>query len=499
MQSESEKEHLFDFVLPDIIRGFKTKTLKLDAYSDLIQQSLVALIEVYKPELVSSILVSDWSAVSDEDIEILTYRLSNYPLVFFGSFLGNLTDIDKTYRYFLNLFQMQYMKGFSISETPEIDKRLVIKNILRFYQAKGSPKSFKFLFRCLFGVEIDLFYPGTHIFRASDAAWNESIVVKCLVTIDHKRQIESVGVGDTIFSLSSVGTIDGYASVVGHRFVSYGSVFCLVISIKDIRGNLNQNGKISLLTLTEELFPKVKSISRIVVDKQYPGIEHKVGKKINLFSSTGKGAEAYISGVDADGRIRECVIINSGINYTSNPEISLASSPTESKEFLKIISNKGLLPSMKTQIMQAMSNPDDTYRNLLNSEYSNVSYLERLLAIYESPANKEQQMIRDIFLNSLYPISFEQSTIVKTAIINGTPLAVDGLNYVIFCMKYDVYVSDEERNTYLPRLETQKSTSQFPNRIKNQLVQSLDWYGQTYWFTNKYLEANGGPYTRVNE
>ena len=83
--------------------------------------------------------------------------------------LRNLSDID----FSLNDFEEQFFNTF-LSYLPKdtlISKDFLIKNILPLYQSKGTQKSFQYLFRLLFGQEIQIEYPGDNILRASDGKW----------------------------------------------------------------------------------------------------------------------------------------------------------------------------------------------------------------------------------------------------------------------------------------------------------------------------------------
>jgi hypothetical protein len=83
--------------------------------------------------------------------------------------LRYVSDID----FSLSDFEDQFFNSF-ISYLPKdtlVSKDFLIKNVLPLYQAKGTQKSFQFLFRLLFGEEIQIEYPGDQILRASAGHW----------------------------------------------------------------------------------------------------------------------------------------------------------------------------------------------------------------------------------------------------------------------------------------------------------------------------------------
>ena len=78
-------------------------------------------------------------------------------------------DIDRTVDSFVEYFRREFMVNIPASVLA--DKRLLAKHIREFYRTRGSQESFRFLFRALFNQEIDFYYPGDDILRASDGRW----------------------------------------------------------------------------------------------------------------------------------------------------------------------------------------------------------------------------------------------------------------------------------------------------------------------------------------
>ena len=78
-------------------------------------------------------------------------------------------DIDRTVDSFVEYFRKEFM--INIPSSALADKRLLVKHIREFYRARGSQESFRFLFRTLYGKELDFYYPGDDILRASDGRW----------------------------------------------------------------------------------------------------------------------------------------------------------------------------------------------------------------------------------------------------------------------------------------------------------------------------------------
>lgn len=92
--------------------------------------------------------------------------------------LRNVSDIDAS----IEDFEQNFINTFAalLPNDTAVDKSFLIKNALPLYLAKGSEKSFQFLFRMLFGQELEISYPKNNVLRASDGKWviENALVVK---------------------------------------------------------------------------------------------------------------------------------------------------------------------------------------------------------------------------------------------------------------------------------------------------------------------------------
>jgi hypothetical protein len=78
-------------------------------------------------------------------------------------------DIDRTVDSFVEYFRKEFM--INIPKEVLADKRMLAKHIREFYRSRGSQESYRFLFRALFDSELEFYYPGEDILRASDGRW----------------------------------------------------------------------------------------------------------------------------------------------------------------------------------------------------------------------------------------------------------------------------------------------------------------------------------------
>ena len=78
-------------------------------------------------------------------------------------------DIDTTTDQFLQYFVNDFLPYFP--QEALIDQKVAIKIARQLYQTKGTPASYKFLFKILFNSDFDLFYTKDAVLKASDGKW----------------------------------------------------------------------------------------------------------------------------------------------------------------------------------------------------------------------------------------------------------------------------------------------------------------------------------------
>jgi hypothetical protein len=96
-----------------------------------------------------------------------------------GTQLNDLTTKSKDLRYISDVdqsiddFEESFFNSYAelVPRNVQVDKAILIKNVLPIYLSKGSEASFKLLYRFLFGQELEVKYPKNDILRASDGKW----------------------------------------------------------------------------------------------------------------------------------------------------------------------------------------------------------------------------------------------------------------------------------------------------------------------------------------
>lgn len=229
--------------------------------------------------------------------------------LYYSRNLLSFRDVDSTLDEFLPHFQQKYLQDVSFVDV--VSKRDLIKHALDIYRSKGTIHSLRLMFRLLFKEEIDVYYPGDDILRASDGVWIVPSFIELTVSPRNKTLV-----GKTVR-----GSVSG----------SYGFVESIVTK--------NNNGKVidvAYLTnvygdfITGELVnddgviqdsPKiVGSMSQLLIDAAGSGFE--VGQVVDVISTrTGKGGKARVTAIGVRTGEVNYRLEDGGYGYTLNANI----------------------------------------------------------------------------------------------------------------------------------------------------------------------------------
>ena len=217
--------------------------------------------------------------------------------------LFDYIDIDRTLDAFVENFHREFMP--SIPRTARVNKALLIKHIREFYRSKGSQNSYRFLFRVLFDKEIDFYYPGDDILRASDGRWVKETVVRGIRLAGNPHLLDGRVV------TGSISAATGRVQEV-LKIVAFG-VELFQISIENASGTFQDNE-----TVTDSLGNSITisgatgSITGVTM-KGGGGFHHK-GDTIALSGAEGGAATGTITGV-TESDAMTFRIVNGGSGY----------------------------------------------------------------------------------------------------------------------------------------------------------------------------------------
>ena len=95
---------------------------------------------------------------------------TNNDLVNVSKQIREISDVDSS----LDEFEQNFYNKFTslLPKDTAVRKDILYKNISQLYRSKGSIESYKFLFRMLFGEEVDVIEPKNEILKASASVWS---------------------------------------------------------------------------------------------------------------------------------------------------------------------------------------------------------------------------------------------------------------------------------------------------------------------------------------
>ena len=177
------------------------------------------------------------------------------------------------------------------------DKKLILKNIKDFYRSRGSAKSFKFLFRALFGKEIEIYIPRNDILIASSGKW---LVEKSLrVSSFSINGVQSDSLIDLQrFNNSRItgNTSQTTASVERVLLTFELGVQKMELFLSNLDGDFTDGETITSTNVYgDELSAVVYAGVVVIITVSNTGSGYNVGNPLTFTSNSGNGAVAYVS------------------------------------------------------------------------------------------------------------------------------------------------------------------------------------------------------------
>lgn len=249
--------------------------------------------------------------------------------------LGAAIDVDKTLDQFVDSFKSQYLlnfpKTFAISKenNKPVDEKKLIKNIKSFYAAKGTEKTYEFLFRILYDTNVEFYYPKRDILKLSDGKW---IAKKSIKTSALQGNSVFGAAGKNIVQRNNSGTVLASAKVIDVTTYQVGANTVAEFSLSGINGTF-ESGDYGIEFIDSggnarrelRVFSVVTSITIT-----NPGTNYKVGDSVVFtpaLNDTGMNATGTVQEVDTNtGAIKKIRIDNFGVNYKVAPSVKVVSS-----------------------------------------------------------------------------------------------------------------------------------------------------------------------------
>ena len=111
----------------------------------------------------------EWMELSNTANSLVTTATTNQGITNASKNILNYTDIDSTTDQFVQYFTNDFLPYFP--KDALISPQLAIKTARQLYQSKGTPASYKFLFRVLYNSDFDSFFTENAVLKASGGNW----------------------------------------------------------------------------------------------------------------------------------------------------------------------------------------------------------------------------------------------------------------------------------------------------------------------------------------
>jgi hypothetical protein len=226
----------------------------------------------------------------------------------------NYGDIDNTTDQFLDYFYNDFLPYFP----KEIlaDKVKVTKIAKELYKTKGTPASYKFLFKILYNTDVDFFFTKDAVLKASSGKWYIAKSLKLASNDPNLLNINNLRIfGETTKSIATVenSVLSGIKTEV---FIS--NIERLFQSGEYIRV-VDSNNQDVLFDGQPLRAKVVGQISQITIDSKNRGNYYQSGDPVIVYdglnSPTGHGATAAV-GATTTGSIQRITVNTDGYGYT---------------------------------------------------------------------------------------------------------------------------------------------------------------------------------------
>jgi len=227
--------------------------------------------------------------------------------LFMSRNLLNIRDIDSTIDLFVVRFKEKYLKNIEFDT--QTNKRLLVKNSLDLYRAKGTSRAIDLFFRLIYGIKADVYYPGDDLFRLSDAEWFTPRYIEIFPS-STERAITLVG--------KQVVGVDSSATAFVERYVKKkvkdNAVHLLYVS--NVKGAFGVGERIKYQELFDDSPIVIGSLTAANIVDGSEGFS--VGDLVDVSGRLGDKALGRVTAVVRGNGKVSFELLNNGWGFTTN-------------------------------------------------------------------------------------------------------------------------------------------------------------------------------------
>lgn len=249
--------------------------------------------------------------------------------------LTDIRDVDVTVDKFIEYFKSE-LNIFGESAYDHVDQQLLLRKVKQIYSTKGSEPAYKFIFKILFGKNIDISYPWNQVLKASDGKWRQENSIFINVLSGNVQDLP----GNKIIFSGQNKKIRVYVERV--EFVR-DNVYEVFID-RNYYGTIELSDTVTFGPFSGEILP-----TTVGYKIESAGSGFKIGDIIK--ASTVSGSTAIetllkITKVDSNGGIQKLMTIKHGAGYSDEFFMMLNKSTFSNSSTLAISKNSSQLFSV---------------------------------------------------------------------------------------------------------------------------------------------------------
>jgi len=262
------------------------------------------IIEVTADQLANSTYMSS----------ITQYQPINANPMYHSRRLPDYRDIDSTTDDFIVYFKEKYLKNIQFDTAT--NKKLLVKNSLDLYRAKGTERAVDLFFKLVYGTAAEVRYPAEKIFRLSDGVY---------------EMPEYLEIGYSIYNIDYVGKqVVGQLSGAKAFVEKYirrraGKGFVNLLYVSGRQGNF-RNGEVIGLNINNQPIFDVSKRSKLIgsvkrVTIQTRGSDFAIGDIVRFTNSDrGLGGLARVESISSQTGLVDFIFEDGGYGYTLDAE-----------------------------------------------------------------------------------------------------------------------------------------------------------------------------------
>jgi hypothetical protein len=236
--------------------------------------------------------------------------------VYYSRNFFEFKDLDETTEQFLIYFKEKYLKNIQFETTT--NTRQLLKHTLDLYRSKGTDRAIDLLFKLVFGVLAEVYYPAEDLFSLSSGVWKKQKYLELNIS---KENAKLSGKSITGQASGAIAYVDAVVRKrIKGRLIDIAYISSLngdfqtdeAINTED---NILHNGKKPYI---------IGSLNEVFVSTFGVGAGYEIGDIVELNSLYGTGAKARVSNVATTIGTVQFELTNGGYAYSANAEVLIS-------------------------------------------------------------------------------------------------------------------------------------------------------------------------------